>query len=508
MPNDASLRRVLAGALIWLVAAASVGVVAAAGYAAWVALAALAVGATWFGRRHLSYVVPALLLLAAMNGVLGVNLEGFALPGAFKATDLVFGAIVAFALTQWLSGVRFPGGSLQQVVVLWAAVFGCIWALVLVRTLWTGVPLGMALSYGRDIVYLALLAPVAGLLFRDRNAVTRCAGVVAGLTALYAVVLVLAALGLVPPTAANAHITRSVGSVARIYTFMSVLIPVVFFGSLAYALMNRGRMAQAMAFVAAATGAAVVMQLTRAAYLGVGLGTFIAVLPWAAQRGFGASAFRRRLRAGALVVVLVATASVVIEPAVMSSAPVSAVTSRLQTNFGGDQSLPASDDTIAYRTRLTATMLQRLGDAWPIGLGFQHPGYRYFVDVPAGSIRNPDVGIINGLMLLGVAGSLVYYFPVVFLFWVALRRSHLDDFSADSWFWFTCLASTVYVFATILTLGTLFYVSGIVMVGFLLGAAARMVPSDGSRSEHGAPPSGSQSLVDRTSASHVGVPGT
>ena len=121
-------------------------------------------------------------------------------------------------------------------------------------------------------------------------------------------------------------------------------------------------------------------------------------------------------------------------------------------------------------------MLKVLGGHWPLGLGFLSPHTNYFPELPQGSIRNTDVGVLNSLMTVGLLGTVLLYFVPICLLFALLARGgrHLQR---DSFLWIGGMLWLFIVLITSYTLGGLASVSGLatttVGIDILLSGLAR-----------------------------------
>ena len=89
----------------------------------------------------------------------------------------------------------------------------------------------------------------------------------------------------------------------------------------------------------------------------------------------------------------------------------------------GIEEIQARSGTFGYRYNVQSKMLDVVGSRWPVGVGFWHPDDRFVSGLPSGSIRNGDVGVLNGITTIGAVGTLLLYLPVLgtILFLVAAQ---------------------------------------------------------------------------------------
>lgn len=439
-------------------------------------VALTAATAAWAARSHLAVVLPAVAVVAALNGVPGIDLSRVAVPGTFKATDVCAALLLLLSLRGYLVNQGAPT-AFQGFLVCWAATFGAYWAMTFLATVDSGISPRLAFSSGRDLLLFALLAPMARHLFSSRAQALAFAAAVASLTALYSLCAILAALNVVPASLPNADHTTSIGSLTRVYTYMNQLIALVFLLAICYAVSQSGRRARAASVVAGITGVCTLLLLTRAIYFGIAVGLLAVALIWLTTEDPRLSKARRRVVLG--ISTLAATAAVVfLVPAISSSSTVATLQERLSGSVADIADPGASRaNTVEYRRNLTANMLQYLDNEWPVGLGFQHPTQKYFVDLPAGSLRNPDVGIFNQLMTVGAIGALLFFIPILGLAVVCFRRARRSD-TRNAWFWMGATAWCAYVVGTVLTLGVS-NTGAVIVAASMLGLASCYLSEDG-----------------------------
>jgi hypothetical protein len=437
-------------------------------------LAGAGAGVVWLvlGSRR-EYILPPVLLLLVMDGVLGLHLASYATPGSFKPVDVCVLALVALGSVRLLIGGQSRRTSVDMWLWGWSAALIAVWAVGVLRAEEQGVPVLRAALFGRDFLFFALLLPVAPALFPSIRTLRRFMVVTAALTSIYAAAYLLAAVGALPSSLVNAVLTVKYGPITRLYTPMVDLMVLVFVMSLSCALLGQGRVARIAAAVAAITGSAVVLGLTRALYAGLLAGFILAIAIWAPHAGRAGATVRRRLLATLIGILLIGGVSAIAAPKLFtsSSSPVHAVAQRFQSGIS-DLSGRGSNN-FTYRVRLTKRMLAHLDGHWLLGLGFLHPGWRFFADLPQGSIRDTDLGLLNGLMTMGVIGTVLIYAPVVGLLALAISRSRRGT-SPWSWYWFGITFWLGVELATSLTLGPLFSSTGLAMTAIAIGASLRL----------------------------------
>jgi hypothetical protein len=236
--------------------------------------------------------------------------------------------------------------------------------------------------------------------------------------------------------------------------------------SIGVALVERGRLQLYALLTAVVTGTAVALSLTRAEYFGLAGGVVVGLIVISATGPRGVKARIGWRVVGTVTVALVAVTLVVVTaPQVGQSGAVHDIANRVSTGVAGLTG--GSTSTLSYRTSLDQTMLGILGNKWPVGLGFLPPSFAYFPQLPQGSIVNSDVGVVNGLMVIGAIGTVLLYLPLmVFVGWIVrgLARAGPDlGLRLGLAIWgITTLAASI-------TLYTLFSTGGLVIVAAVIG---------------------------------------
>jgi hypothetical protein len=134
---------------------------------------------------------------------------------------------------------------------------------------------------------------------------------------------------------------------------------------------------------------------------------------------------------------------------------------------------------IGYRSHLDHQMLDVLGSRWVGGLGFLDPDSHPVAGLPAGSIRNTDLGVMNSLMTMGAVGTGLLYFAPVAILLAVLRRWYLftdrDQRTNVEWLFFGATMWLILVLLTSISLVTLFSVSGLALSATVLACVARVL---------------------------------
>jgi hypothetical protein len=211
---------------------------------------------------------------------------------------------------------------------------------------------------------------------------------------------------------------------------------------------------------------AFLLQLTRASYLGIFVSGAVIIAWWMAT---APSSWRSRVRRRVLAVGAAATlllgGALVLLPGTADNPLVGTVASRVTT---GIQNVNESSGNVGYRQDVYRTMLQILGPDWPGGLGFLHPDSRYFPQLPSGSIRDTDLGLLNILMTMGAIGLGLFLLGFVYALVRLLDKARRSG-GRETWSAILVFGMSLWLLATLLTsvtLVTLFSVNGLVLTAF------------------------------------------
>lgn len=423
--------------------------------------------------------LAALLMLAAMNGIPIISLNG-RLPGGLHFQD---GAVIALGVLLFAYRDRTSTAErarLIHVAVIWSGCFVAWWTFTLARSVaLDGIPVLKAMLYCRDFLYFALLLP---LVLRARlpprflrdGARVLIAGVVvyavgAGLISLAGV----AVPSLVHPGIVDPNIG---GGLSRVYSPMSYLVNtcLIFTGALLLSRQRQGRRWRlgGLALLLILTAS---LQLGRANYFALAA-AFVAGTAVYLMRYGSPTAVVIRGAMVILVLSLVVIAFTGVTGGSVTTAPViHDVVSRINL---GLSNLSQSSGTIGYRERIDNEMLQVLGGAWPVGLGFLYPAAHYVVGVPFGAIRNTDTGVLNILMTLGIVGVLLIYAPLVYGIRELMRAGKRLGRGVErlpQWIIYGSVAWIVWIVAGSPTLVVLFSIPGVVVVAVGLGLIGQVI---------------------------------
>jgi hypothetical protein len=455
----------------WLVASSDGVLWAAIGIAALV----IAFITMWNGG-----VAAGLLVVAVLNGVPGVDLESFAEKGAFRASDLLVASLML------LLGVRLLRAADEvfadrtwRLLAWWSALFLLWWTWILASSVVDdGIPVMRAALFGRDFLYFGLLLPLFVGALRRRREVFGLLATIATASLVHAFGQLGIVLGIVEyDWLVHETLLSEYEGLPRIYAFMSDAVVATLAISAGLALMGRRRGLRALGVaLALVTALSTLFQFTRATYAGLAFGFLVITGIWLARRQSSAQPIRRTALV-AVGVVLAAGTFVVsngARPALSSDSPASAVSERAVSSV---QELTNRTGTVGYRYDVSQRMLDRLGGAWLFGLGFWHPDAKPVGGLPQRSIRNGDVGVLNGLMTMGLVGTVLFYVPLVAALVAFIRRRDSEDVDAVDvdWFFYGLSAWLLAVLVGSLTLIQLFSVPGVVLTAGVVAGGIRML---------------------------------
>jgi hypothetical protein len=456
-----------------LAAAAALGLVASRPNAPVVVLALGSVIAFLIILFRRPGIAVGLLVLGVQNGLPVLDTATTFLNGLALGNYLAYALIVILAV-RWVAGAH-PRGAPRGARELGLVGFGLAvwWLITVARSTSEGVPLTAAAAFGRNFLIFAILTVLFPRGLHSARArrdalLTVCAGAL-----LYSVGQILITTSgarvswLVHPVAIR---TSEVG-LQRVYAFMSDPAVLLFCLAVGAALLSVSRKSRRTGtLVAVVSGVAIVLQQTRAIYLSLPLALVLLMTLWATFVPTARRRLGRRSVAGVIAMALLLALLAAIAPQMITTYGAQPL-SRLNGVFS---EISSSTGNIGYRFNLAHGLLQLLGGRvsnWLTGLGFLDPKYRYFSGLPLGSIRNSDLGLIDGIMLIGIVGILMIYSTVALLLWrlfdVARSwRAHLPD---EGWVVFGISAWTAQVLLASYSLGTLFQEQGQVLFALVIG---------------------------------------
>ena len=375
----------------------------------------------------------AVLAIAAFDLFPGIDTATRQLHGGFFVSDVcTYLLIFSLLYEQAAAGfVAFRRGRELRLLGLWAAVLLLAWFANLLRSwIFDGVVLLHAYRFGDFLLYFALLTPLLSASLSNLKVRTNFLYVLGSYTVVIAAATTVSNLH---PGAFQFLLHASVQdqqlegtTVARTYAFSAggLTMLALPFGLGAALLARDRRLRAAGALLAVLCAAATLTSLTRGQYIGLLAGVALPVATWLIWSARG-QRVRRQVAIAVAAVTVLAALVVFIQPPAVSNSSLSVVASRITsipgTLFGGN----AQSSTVAYRVYEERVLEGYLGSKWPIGLGFLDPRDRFFVGLPiwdGGSIEDTDVGLLNTVMIMGVAGAVIQFAPAVVLLLLVLRQ--------------------------------------------------------------------------------------
>jgi hypothetical protein len=426
-------------------------------------------------------------VLGVSNGIPGLDLESFALRGSFRPSDLLITFLIG-ALGFWhlttTSDVAVDR-RWQAAIRAWSLVFIGWWLLTFARSaLFSDIPPLQAALFGRDFLYFGLLVVLLPVAFRRRRDLVALVAMLAVGGTIFA--LAQTATSLFPQMSAvfdprlliNENFANEFEGVTRVYSYMGDVVVLGAIVAAGVAMVGRTRFWRrwsSVLFVILTIGA--LTQLSRAAYAALLAGLLLVVVAALVRASNPLAVVRRVIPAVVLVAALFPVLSLVHPTETQSVSAAQVFATRAES---GIEEIQSRSGTFGYRYNVQSRMLDLVGNRWPIGLGFWHPDSRYVVGLPVGSIRNTDVGVLNGITTIGAIGTGLLYLPVLgtIVFLIRRRRPGPDKwggfaFGAAGWFFGVVVAS--------ISLVTLFTVPGLVLTAVVMVAAVSIAtrPDDG-----------------------------
>jgi hypothetical protein len=453
----------LVGALLagWLIAAGHQDVIAAS----CAAIAVLVLARHWPGP------FVALMVLVIMNGVPVVNLSR-RLVGSFGIQDC---AVLALAAgLYWYRGeiVDSRERRVARIAAIWSACFVAWWLITFARSvLLDAIPIRYAASYGRDFLYFAILLPLAMRARLPLRSVRQGAWLlIAGVVAFALGQIVSALSGHELSWLVHPVLSAETSGLLRVYSPMGGVVSTSLIFVVAW-LLASGVSRRRVSAVALVTvlAVSVALQLTRSNYAAL----VVALVTGVVVHSIRGGSFTAVIVRVAMAVLVVTVVVIVLGNAKVGNSGIGGVVSRVAERAeSGVSAVSNSSGTFGYRTRLDATMVHVLGSQWPIGLGFLDPNAHYVAGLPEGGIRNPDVGVFNALMTMGVVGALLIYAPLLYGFVELLRAAQAWRrlaLSKRRWIAYGGAAWIAWALVGSWNLLVLFSVNGLVVTALILG---------------------------------------
>lgn len=430
-------------------------------------LAAIGVCATFSIRRP--GIAIGILVLATLNGLPGFDTATTSINGLAVSNYLAL-LLIAFLAVRWAVVHRSNVVDASRVTGVLATALVAWWLITLNRS--TGEPLSAAISFGRNYLVFGLLVALFPATLRTPRIRRDALLTVAIGAGLYS-------LGQILITGGGGHLSWLVHPVAirtsdvglqRVYAFMSDAAVLLFCLSIGAALLASSRRTRQVGIAGALiAGASILLQQTRAIYLSLLIAIALLICVW----GFFVPSTKGRLTGrsirGMVLCALFLGALAIVGPDLIASyisRPLSRLTSVFSETSG-------STGNIGYRLNVAHDLTNLLGGSvghWLIGLGFLNPEYRYFAGLPLGTIRNPDLGLLDGIMLIGLIGvSVIYGIVIVALYHAITTVRSWTTPPLDSWIIFGLSIWLTQVMLASYSLTTLFQEPGGVLTALAVG---------------------------------------
>ena len=415
-----------------------------------------------------------LLVLGVLNGLPFVNTATTIIDGSALANYMTY-LLITMLVVRWVatrrSSASTTGTSPVIILSIWLAVW---WLITVVRSTEAGIPFTSALSYGRGFFTFALLlalCPLGLRLAADRRdaLLVLCVGAIA-----YAVGEIVTVTGhnlawLVHPVIVR---TSEVG-LTRVYAFMAETTVLLFSMALGATLLatshSARRRGQSVILIA---GIAILLQQTRAMYLGIAVALLLIVGLWVVRVPASRTILGRRSVKTMLVILSLIVALAAIDPQALTKygeLPLLRLTNAYSE-------LSSSTGNVGYRLNLTHSLLNILHGqvgTWITGVGFLDPRYRYFTGLPHGSILNSDIGLIDGIVVVGLTGVVLIYSIILLTVRHLVRTTRFGEtrLPPDAWLIFGISVWLTQALVSSYTLPTFFQPQGQVLTAFIVGIA-------------------------------------
>jgi hypothetical protein len=415
-----------------------------------------------------------LLLVAAMNGMPFVNatkIVGAHATVQDLAVACVIGAGFVWAIVDRQTLVR---KRIQRVMFWCGVALLAWWVFIVLRTSANGeVKFLSAANYGRDFVFFALLLMVLPRIKLSDKDLKIMIGTLGVAVCLFAVGQILKVLGFANLTwLVHAGTTNGLSltfGLARVYAAMNDLVLAGLAAAIGALLLSREPRVRRVAWpVALLLGFSFLLELTRARWIGLIVALIAVSLRLMVKSDAGVTRILRKrlafLIAGLVIGGLIAVLS---SPHAVVSGPF------VQRFLSFFSDLQANGSTITYRVQVIGNMTALLGGKWALGVGLIPPSAHWFGTLPAGSLRNSDVGVLNGVLTMGIVGTVLIYLPVVAVLIHALRRSAWSARTPSTrtpypWLRYSAAIWIIATLASSASIVTLFSLSGLAMTAVIL----------------------------------------
>jgi hypothetical protein len=439
----------------------------AAGYASALFVAIAVVGLCALALTQRGAFIG-LLLVAAMNGLPFIDTSQIVTNKLTVADLTIVALFITAVLWLLLDNGTYRPSSIGRAISRAAVPLLLWWLFTLARSVISQhVPALHAAAFGRDFLFFALLLLVLPRVRLGSQDIGTLLGVLAAAVCLFAVGQIATATGFGQPAGVfHFGYTGEQSGLTRVYANMTDLVTAGLATAIAASLLARQRMVRAVARpVVLLLTVSVVVQLTRARWLGLVIGLLLVSLWLIIYSEASLSALlRRRLAIVAGVFGIGGVVVLLVVPGTLTGGTFA------QRVFSIISDLESGGGTVAVREAATRTATGYLGGQWPLGLGLVPPASHYFEGLPEGSIRDTDLGVLGAITTMGVIGAMLIYAPVVLMLVHCLRRSARQT----KYYWLR-YGGAVWIAATLAssaTLVTLSSTSGLVLTAVFLTVLA------------------------------------
>ena len=417
MMTDQRFAKQVLVASVALAAAFVVAALAVGGYNN--RLIAIAAAFAWlvFVRAHPA-VGMATWLLAATDSVPFVRMSAASIPGSFRVEDVLIGALMVAAGIELALGARRPSClRVPKWLLVTSLIYLSWWLVTVVRTWAFGeVPLMSAILFGRDLTYIPLVAVAALIVLRRDSSPLKALNVIFAGAAVFSIGLIASvAFGVNAGLLVHSDLTGSTGGLTRFYTPSHDLVTACFPILLWSTVFGRPWRRVVTIPLLLLLGSAIALQLGRANYMAVVLGfaasvVLVGLVRLPASRRYPRTGMVDIGGASLLIAAALAGVGLAAGQGAFSSRIGGAVASRFGSLFSSGI---GSDRNWSVRVKVAANIRRLLGGDWPWGLGFVHPKFNRFPILPASDLRNPDVGVLGTIAVMGAVGAVLQYLVVV-----------------------------------------------------------------------------------------------
>ena len=407
------------------------------------------------------------MVLGYLNAIPGIDFTLVELPLGLRYDDVFLVVLLGLGIVWSWGDAAGPATKRLRILLL---LFGAYWlAVVLMTSLTSPVSPLMAVLYGRDLLAIGISLSVAAASVSEgaSEALVDVILVGAGIFAIAHIAQTL--IGIDMSWAIHPYKIGGYFGVGRLYARIEPVAAYAFLLSFArMVLVPSGRARVILGVSATLQAVEVVLQFTRANYIGMIVALAVGMVLLARSSG----SRRLEVRTALVALGLGSLAGAAWIASGVRSVRTWVLNSPYFTRLisvPGD--VAAQTGTFGYRVDLYGRMLEVLGGRWPLGLGFLHPAIVYVSALPQGSVRNNDTGLLGVLMTMGVAGVVLVCLPLaaaVIWGWDALRGSK-EHARALGW---AAMTFGVWVAATALSLGFLSYGNGLCVTALAVGSIA------------------------------------